>query len=735
MRRACLLSFLLVGCVWAQSLAQSYDHRLRQALELKQAGQWSQALQVIGTLEDTPTPSPALGRLWYLRGIVAMQLQRPEVALADFSQVLHAYPPLGDYAAWELMQHYAAQDDLAKLYDTFVVLTQHYPFSRLLPDSSLLLAQAMRRQEQYAPAQVILEQFLRTYNTHRLLPEVLLLLGQIYESTGQTALAAQTFQRLGESHPTHTLATGALQQSAALFAQLPAAQRSAPSPERVLASLDELIRARHWPEVEFRLAMLEAYTHPAALVIGGLLKRATAAFHQRQLTQASTTLDTLLQRFPQGDHVAAAVYLLAQVEQQHGNLAASERHYQRVITAYPASPWAAEALLALAKLFDDRKNATQAVELYTRLAQRFPAHEKAADGLWEAGWAQYRQQHYEAAARLFHRVEELLPDADILPQVLYWRARAVHQQGQFRAAEQLYRRIIDEHPFHYYSRQAAQRLRAAGRPVPLSAMAPPAANDWQPPTLVTLPATAATPPERPQFHLLRVQELQQLQMQREASREITQLSTLLPDTHDTTYFVSKLFVDNQDYLAAFRRLNGLFKTLRAQDIRGLPKAVWTMLYPKPFWGELEQQARATVLDPYLVVSIMRQESAFSTTAVSAAGARGLMQLMPGTAQLVAKRLHLGKVTNAMLEQPQLNIMFGAHYFASMLQRYEGNMVLALAAYNAGPGRADRWAKEWPNIPQDEFIEHIPFQETRLYVKLVMRNMLHYERLYKALPDS
>jgi soluble lytic murein transglycosylase len=160
-----------------------------------------------------------------------------------------------------------------------------------------------------------------------------------------------------------------------------------------------------------------------------------------------------------------------------------------------------------------------------------------------------------------------------------------------------------------------------------------------------------------------------------------------------------------------------------------------MMYPKPFWAEVEQQARATVLDPYLVLGIMRQESAFATTAVSSAGARGLMQIMPGTAQLVSRSLQLGKVTNAMLEQPQLNIRLGTHYFASMLKRYEGDVVLALAAYNAGPGRADRWQKEYPTTPQDEFIECLPFQETRLYVKLVLRNLLNYERLYKALSDS
>jgi soluble lytic murein transglycosylase len=158
-----------------------------------------------------------------------------------------------------------------------------------------------------------------------------------------------------------------------------------------------------------------------------------------------------------------------------------------------------------------------------------------------------------------------------------------------------------------------------------------------------------------------------------------------------------------------------------------------MLYPKPFWEDVQQQAQATALDPYLVLSIMRQESAFATTAVSSAGARGLMQLMPATAQLVSQRLHLGKVTDAMLEQPQLNIRLGTHYFASMLQRYQGDTVLALAAYNAGPGRADRWRKEWPNLPQDEFIERIPFNETRLYVKLILRNMMNYERLYTAVP--
>jgi soluble lytic murein transglycosylase len=733
---ACVTSVLLALCVCMQSLAFADDDRLRQALALQQAGQWSLAIQAIGTLDVTDTLAPALGRLLYLRGKLALQLQNTEAALHDFAQVLYTYPPLGDYAGWEMLQHYAAQDDVVKLYDTFVVLTRRYAFSRLLPDSYILLAQVLLRQAQHAQAQVVLEQFLRTYNsTHRLAPEALSLLAQSYADTEQTAGAAQTWQRLGESHPTHTLAAGALQRSVELFAQLPAAQRSMPAPEQFLTSLDALIRAQLWPEVEFRLSLLEAYTQAPSLASRVLLKRATAALHQRQLAPASTTLDTLLQRFPQGEHVAEAEYLLGQVAQRQGQAAESEQHYRRVMTSYPTSPWAAEALSELAALFAGRQQVAQAVELYERLAQDFPSHEKAADGLWEAGWGQYRQQHYAAAVRIFRRFAELLPHADMLPQVLYWQARALHQQGQPQVAAPLYQRLVEEYPFHYYSLQAANRLREAGRSAPRTVMAAAISPDWHPPHLVTLPAEALVQPNQLQFHFIRVQELRQLRMHREASREIVQLGTLLPDSRETTYFLSKLCVDNQDYLAAFRHLNTLFKALRPAEVRGLPRAIWTMLYPKPFWDEVEQQARATALDPYLVISIMRQESAFAPTAVSSAGARGLMQLMPGTAQQVSQRLQLGKVTSAMLEQPQRNIMLGAHYFASMLKRYEGNVVLALAAYNAGPSRADRWLKEWPATPQDEFIERIPFQETRLYVKLILRNMLNYERLYKALSDS
>jgi soluble lytic murein transglycosylase len=180
-----------------------------------------------------------------------------------------------------------------------------------------------------------------------------------------------------------------------------------------------------------------------------------------------------------------------------------------------------------------------------------------------------------------------------------------------------------------------------------------------------------------------------------------------------------------------RLLDGITEAMSPAEVRGLPRSFWAMLYPQAFWPEVLQQSQRLGLNPYLVLSIMRQESAFDSTAVSPAGARGVMQLMPATAQDVASRVSQVPATPEQLHDPHVSITLGTHYFASLLERYQGNVVLALAAYNAGPSRVARWIEQWPTLSIEEFIEHIPFDETRAYVKLVLRNLAWYERLYTA----
>src|SRR5262249_14834573 len=166
-----------------------------------------------------------------------------------------------------------------------------------------------------------------------------------------------------------------------------------------------------------------------------------------------------------------------------------------------------------------------------------------------------------------------------------------------------------------------------------------------------LPEQSQGQPSKARFHFVRVQELQQLQMYQPAGQEIRSLAPLLPSTPAAQYFLASLYVNNQQYAAAFRALNSVIEALSPAEMRGLPRDFWTTLYPQAFWPEVSQLAQAMGLNPYLVLSIIRQESAFNPTAISSSGARGLMQLMPTTAQEVLAKLKLPQESVSRLHDP------------------------------------------------------------------------------------
>ena len=149
-------------------------------------------------------------------------------------------------------------------------------------------------------------------------------------------------------------------------------------------------------------------------------------------------------------------------------------------------------------------------------------------------------------------------------------------------------------------------------------------------------------------------------------------------------------------------------------------------FPTPYLGVYRRSAFEVNLPPGLLLAVSRRESAFNPRARSPAGARGLMQLMPATARLVADRVRDRRPTADELYLPETNVRLGAHHLARLMTRYGGNRALATAAYNAGEGRVERWLKDASGMPTAVWIERIPFRETRDYVK----NVLFYHYVYR-----
>jgi soluble lytic murein transglycosylase len=219
--------------------------------------------------------------------------------------------------------------------------------------------------------------------------------------------------------------------------------------------------------------------------------------------------------------------------------------------------------------------------------------------------------------------------------------------------------------------------------------------------------------------LLRAQGLFDHKNYEEVGIELDTLIRVRNYSTDFLLYLTRFAYDSNQNLSSFKFVNELiqrkYENLLSTDILAL-------VFPDRFGKEIETEATLNHVDPLLVVSLMKQESGFKAPILSSSGALGLMQLMSFTALETVPDMKL-----RMLKDPQTNIHVGTKYLASLLDKYEGNIPFALAAYNAGPNRVAKWKKDLkPDSSMIDFIESIPFKETREYVMAILRNRYWYE---------
>ena len=153
-------------------------------------------------------------------------------------------------------------------------------------------------------------------------------------------------------------------------------------------------------------------------------------------------------------------------------------------------------------------------------------------------------------------------------------------------------------------------------------------------------------------------------------------------------------------------------------------------YPYSHRSLIEKYARENEIDPFLIAAVIRVESKFNHKAQSAPGARGLMQIMPETGMWVAEKMNLGQITIDDLYRPEINIQLGCWYIAHLKECFNGNLLVGLAAYNAGRGNVQKWLEQGTWDGREETISQIPFGETRHFLRKIQRDYVVYKMLYE-----
>jgi soluble lytic murein transglycosylase len=620
---------------------------------------------------------------------------------------------LGDYVAYYLGTCYLQTGHQAEGLAALANFEATYPDSLLIRDAHLTYATALLSEGRASEAAELLEKDRLPARS-----DFEFAIGRAYATLGQTAKAADALANVYYNMPTAAEADTAFVE----LKRLPNAPPPTPAQRKTRADL--LMKAKRYNDAvdEYRELALQASpeARPAAE-----LALADALHRSGRNREAKSELTTLPGTTP--DQSAQRLYILGEVAWASDDNDSFYRTVDELRQTAATTSWFEQALLSSANLHLVHREYDKALDAFRELQQRFPNGARASYAHWKAAWLTLRFGRNEEAKKQFDEQIEIYPAGNETSAALYWRARLAEEDNQPGMARAYYQKLSDRFRNYYYAELGRERLQKL--PDAPDSPGQYALLDHIPPLEHGDKVTLSEPPAD-DLHLQKAELLGNGGLVDFAVREL-QAASAADGGNWGPAETAQLFIDTGHYDRAIETMKHSVPSYFAVDIPTLPRIYWEALFPRPYWAELKRFSLANGLDPYLVASLIRQESEFNPLAVSRANAVGLMQLLPKTGKVVAHQTALKHYSPAELFTPGINLQLGTRYFRGMVDKFGGSFEHALAAYNAGSDRVEEWMGQGPYRDSPEFVESIPFTETREYVQAIMRNTAVYKQLYGA----
>jgi soluble lytic murein transglycosylase len=630
-------------------------------------------------------------------------------AITSFQKANAAGKTLGDYADFLTAQ---AEVESGKLSDAETLLTgfaAKYPESIFVSRLPVMIANLSLQQNDPQTALRVLHEHAASANAGH--ADFQLALARANQMTGNVDEAARLYRHIFLSFPLSNEG----QQAKAQLAVVGAAAPLTLGERR--AHADALYAGGHYAEAadEYRaLANDSGQRDPEArnalLVAAAACDLKTKRLTNQELDGLADTPD---------ESGARRMYLAVELARNKDDASAQQNLVSQMEQRFPASPWLAEALYTSANMYLLRKDYPQAIVYYSELATRFPSHRYAPNSHWKAAWLNYRLGNYSAAALLFDKQIALFPGGKEIPAALYWRGRLyADQEHEPATAAAYYQTVLRAFEHYYYAQLARERLSELGQVTPTDVAMLTNIHAEE------IPALTDDVPEDDE-HVIKARLLANAGL-----NEYIPLEIQAADGSQEwgAFAEAQIYASDGETFRAMRVLKRALPFYTSAPLDTIPMGCWKILFPQPYWSSIEQEAAKNGLDPYMVASLIRQESEFNPGAVSSANAFGLMQLLPSVGRSMAKQEGIHHFNDGELFNPETNIRLGTRYLKQTLDKFDGQAPYAFAAYNAGDSRVTDWQAIGKYHGMDEFVESIPFTETRDYVEAILRNQSIYREL-------
>ncbi|MSP38960.1 MAG: tetratricopeptide repeat protein [Deltaproteobacteria bacterium] len=618
---------------------------------------------------------------------------------------------LADYSLYYLARIAVDEKNAAQAREYLTQLRQRFPHSIWHHPATLLRAKSDIAEKNFAAATETLRQLRANKSVSRdIIDEAHFLQGQIHEAQGDFDRAFARYRELRNSSPGSRWATAARKEQTRLRGQF--AERFALNTVEAQADeADRLARERQTHDAqEFYKKILDRVSDPNER-LSYLVKLAALHLSSGGRNEALPTLEQIARDYPDHAEAPKALYQIGQIYWNRHDNARAFDYFHSLLEKYPASGFVDRAQYASADIHEYFGRNDDAVKLYRNVLKQFPHSQVRDDATWRLAWLYYRSGELPMAQETFRALMAQSRNGPFFTASIYWQARIAEKLNDGESAKQLLLRIVNGGEESYYQALSLRGLERLGTPMAESKIARPQSNKEPDPSL---DAEAS-------FHLSRARELGELSLHNLALAELDAISRRANAKNRWQPLLMREYFLNQAY---GRSLSLASQLPVIQGERNYYR------YPLAYWDSVRGKTQERGVDPYLVLALIRQESLFNTRARSPAAAFGLMQLILPTASRVAQQIGLPAPSPEKLFDPELNLTLGTQYLKDLLDRYGNNWFKAIAAYNAGETAVDRWEKEIVTDDIEEFVERIPYVETRGYVKLVLRNHRIYKRLYE-----
>jgi soluble lytic murein transglycosylase len=636
-------------------------------------------------------PGAALGHA--VESIDAGETERAERLLVALAE---RHPVVADYADLYRLRLYV----LMGRYQEAIALGEGWARDASPPraDAYHQLGRAHAEQGQQVEARAAWQHGLALAEGSERRAELQLEIARSHLHSGEPEPAAESFLEIWMRQPLAAQAEEAEQQLIILERQLGRTLRTAQAHRR---RGDVLFRQRR------NEAALEAYER--ALGLGTLdgpaarrarRQRAHTLFRLRRYTDATRAFAEL-----EPDAENRIAHARSRARAGHPRRAGQE--LEEIAREVRGLQGERAALLA-ALLWEGEGEVARARGLYRSLASAAAGSSYSLAALWRLGWDAYRNGRYEEALEQLEQLEQRVTDPVGALRARYWHARAAERMGHEGAVE-AFGAIAREFPLSYYGWRAAARA-ALG------------------PSESPAPKIERGRAELAPRELARPRILLEAGLLESARAELDILYVRAAGLDDRLA-LAELYAEAGDFHRPQRLMVGAYKHNLARGPAPGPVEIWWHAWPAPFRDAvLGSTQRRSGLDPALVYAVMREESGYRPEVLSVSGARGLLQLMPETAERVARREGLPQFSADDLFLPDINIELGTAYLDELLVRFSGRTSAAVGSYNAGPHRVAEWLVD-ASPEDDEWVEDIPYDQTRGYVKRVLRSVHAYRVLY------